>query len=1354
MNTVADKSASADSPGLRHLRELYFELGQALSQHERLAEAIPAFEQALKEEGANPGGDVVLFNLGQTQERAGKPESAFQSYLEAIAVAPQRVAEILPGVHKLLNPDLAMKEGEWLQNQWEPGIKKSDLAPGLRAELARFIGRVSLQRGEYTRAEKLFREALDASPDDPLALEGLGETLWHTGQIPDALQSLTRARDIAEHGEHKDRVAIIDAKLAQALVAAGQYQVALDLITKSLDGGDRFTNQLLLSRVQCYLGLAEWDKALEAAQVAQARTPVSTGTRILSCQALIALGRCSDAVKVIDEALQYDLQNPDLLLYKAEALLEGQIDEDQARRLLTRYTDRAGSAAVTPEKLPAALSARSADGNAQYFLAELYCALGRDDEALKAVNKALEIGLLGEGDYREAPAQLLKAELLEKRGERQQAAEFFYEAGRRYYWRNEYDKAQQQLRRSIALNETRPATYWYLAEVLRLLSYQATLAKEQQKTTIEESVTTWDQSTEYGLPDRDTFWAYVTRALICEQRANLQATSLGQQRSWWWEGAAFVERALLLSETYASSWAFLGRYHRALGNQASALQATEKGWQLDPKDRTVQEERAAILADVGKFEEAAKAIDQRREAEANTWADGVKAYILAGQREYRQALELIGPIDETKLDVWTLDLRARCYRMLGERERAEEDYKTNWSHYDSANFSDQISFGVSAYYVGEIQQAIKIFADYLKTDDDLTGYWYLGACHLTQKNLKEGEENLLRSVAISKNTRELSDFLEEELPSLEAASKEWPHHAQVIGILQRIREQISTRSAALQVSESPENNLKNVLEQPARADKSDGWRQIAVQAGLGRLYNEIGKHEAAGIAYRELARFPAGFPEAAIGLRNVATGFEAKGDGLLTSGDPDSAIRQFSSGLDFLADDMPIGLAEKASLHSRLGLAHLLATDSGMAWPEFRQALELNRKLENEHPGLVLGETCRHLLSDPRQYWALDDEWNSRAREVKDSESLKSDLAAARESLREFLVDWLEKRPPDNQEFRIPVVTPIVMEIGSGMIAEDTGKNWALWNFILDMRGRLEKEIGVVVPGVRVRGNDALSSNEYALLLDENWVVGGHTNLEMRYCPAASGVLQALAIPSEALVSVPNPLTGQPGCWSPREYWQLITNHNVELWEEPLVFVVRHLEAMLRRNLADFLGVQEVETLLENWGITESDAVLIQRILPDDAARLRFARLLRTLVREQVPITSWKEILDSAQASGLGNLASAVRAARVRLKKELPGNAPGVRRFELPVEWDAALNSWLKYRDGTIQFTPPGEMVHRFLLMLGELLQSDEANAALVVDNPEVRPYLWQLVEWRFPHLTVLSTEELVLQATSASRAM
>jgi tetratricopeptide (TPR) repeat protein len=1352
MNSIADLS---NQKGVRNLRELFFELGLALSSHDRHVEAAQALEQALKEEGSAPDPGVLLFNLAIARERANQPGSAFQNYLEAIALAPRNMAEILPHVHELLTRDLVLAAGEWLDTRWNPDIEYADVGQAVKADFARLLGRINLYRDKYSSAAGFFQQALEIAPEDARVLEGLGEALFRAQRFEDAVSVLNRAHEIAAKGEFRERLMAIDAKLARVLVAVGQFQAALDRIAEALTEGDRFKDELLLSRSQCYLSLAQPDKALEAAEAAQQLQKASIEARLWRAQALIALGRYSDAVIVVDEALQYDPQRLDSLLHKAQALLEGQIDARQGRRLLERYAERAGPVAITPQTLPSALEARKADGNAQYFIAELYRAVGYPDQALKALEQALHLGFGPAPQYREAPAQQLKGELLEKSGQKDLAADFYYEAGRRFLWRGDYNTAIEQLRRAADLKPKHSAAYWYWADALRMLSYQTSLRLEERKAAIEESAEVWDKSAELGFPDRDNSWAYTVRACISEQLASLLATDLKQQQRRWWEGVAFLERALLVYEADADTWASLGRYHRFLSNQMNALRAAARAWELNPENLTVQEERAATLANVGELKAAEEAIDKRRAATPNVWADGVKAYILSAKGQYGEALELIGgAIDAEPENIWILDLRARCFRMLGDFKRAELDYRKIWGRYDEEIFDSQIIFGMAAYHLGNLEQAIKIFSDFPGGDDEITANWYLGASYLTQNKLPDADRHLARSAALAKSAREVDDLLREDLPGLQASSEGWPHKVQVREILERTRQRLEVRKVSLASERPPEGELLEALDGLALKGELQSWSWISVYAGLGRLHTTAERYDQAAVAYRMLLKYRQMIPEVGIGTQRVAAGFEAVGDRLLRSSELTAAIQQYRNGLDILSDDGPEGMAEQASLRGRLGLALFLQSDLGNARSEFGQLLRIHRQLGSEHPGEVLGEICRRLLNDPKQYWALEHEWNTYASAVNKDEDLHSDLVAARNSLTAFVVDWLERPVNSNSESQIPVVTPVVMEIGAGLIPADTSENWSLFKtYIPEMRARFENQMGVRVPGVRVRGNNLLPSDRYALLLDEHFVVGGNTYLQMRYSPAALSALLALGVPETALRSSSDPLTGQRGYWVPQECWGLIRGHNLDLWEEPLVFVVRHLEAVLRRNLADFLGVQEVENMLEVWGESEEGSALIKKVLPDERTRLRFARVLRTLVREQVPITEWKEIVASAQASGLENLEGAVRAARIRLKEHLPGNDSRTRRFEIPAEWKSILDSWIKRSQAGSFFDPPAEQSLRFLSMVGNLLQSDEANAALVVDSHECRPFVRRLVESRFPFLMILSTEELLSRDTPATSA-
>ncbi len=286
-----------------------------------------------------------------------------------------------------------------------------------------------------------------------------------------------------------------------------------------------------------------------------------------------------------DQALQNDPSNPEVLLFKAQALTEGQIDFDQAQRLLKRYISIVGNEKVMNQVLSPVFTARSEDGDSHYFLAQLYHMLGNPEEALREVNRALELGLSGSDHFPEARAQQLKAELLEAEGEREEATKWFYEAGRNFYWQNEHRIAVDLLTRARDLNQElnrdHAPTRWYLADAWRMNSYRLKPPYIDEGTVKKGlAISIWESGIEIEMPSSDDSWVYISRALMSEQQALLPDAA--GRRELWWEAAAYLERAILLDEADALRWAYLGRYQRLLENESNALEATEKALGYDP----------------------------------------------------------------------------------------------------------------------------------------------------------------------------------------------------------------------------------------------------------------------------------------------------------------------------------------------------------------------------------------------------------------------------------------------------------------------------------------------------------------------------------------------------------------------------------------------------------------------------------------------------------------------------------------------------------------------------------------------------------------------------------------------------
>ena len=280
------------------------------------------------------------------------------------------------------------------------------------------------------------------------------------------------------------------------------------------------------------------------------------------------------------------------------------------------------------------------------------------------------------------------------------------------------------------------------------------------------------------------------------------------------------------------------------------------------------------------------------------------------------------------------------------------------------------------------------------------------------------------------------------------------------------------------------------------------------------------------------------FPELTVGIDRVAAGLQAEGDLLLKSADTAASIERYTKALEALLDNKPELVAREANLRARIGFALFLRSDFDNAASQFIGVLRLQRQVGSENPGRMLGEISRQLVNNPKQCWELQDAWNAIGRNTRDR-GLVDDLVAAAKALRESVVDWLEHRKDSQPELQLPIVTPILMEIGSGLIPDDTTENWSLRkSYIPDMRSHLESEMGVPLPGVRIRSNDNLQSDGYSLALDEQPIVSGRAPVHSRFCPAPAHVLEALGIPTVALTVATNPLTRKTGCWVPHEHWR------------------------------------------------------------------------------------------------------------------------------------------------------------------------------------------------------------------------
>jgi type III secretion protein V len=293
---------------------------------------------------------------------------------------------------------------------------------------------------------------------------------------------------------------------------------------------------------------------------------------------------------------------------------------------------------------------------------------------------------------------------------------------------------------------------------------------------------------------------------------------------------------------------------------------------------------------------------------------------------------------------------------------------------------------------------------------------------------------------------------------------------------------------------------------------------------------------------------------------------------------------------------------------------------------------------------------------------------------------------------------------------------------------------------------------------VRVRGNEGdMPLTSYVFMLDEIPLLYAELEPDRRFSPRPVSVLQAAGIPADELAEAVDPVTGERGSWAPLAHAERLSGAGIPLWPDPLAYMVRQLEALLQNHLSRYLGVQEVAALLDGWSQEARGAALVQSALPDETSRLHFVWLLRALLDEKVSIADWPAILQSVAATGLGgrDLSAALRAVRLALKEQLPGNQPGAVQLALPAGLEERLAPWLSRESGAPFLALPPEETQDALAEVRELLAPYEGspNVALVVANGELRLPVRRLIALEFPQLMVLSGEEALPVAVAARAA-
>jgi tetratricopeptide (TPR) repeat protein len=1356
------------------IRELYFQLGMALSAGGRFDEALSVLRKALEEAGEEPAGWEIHFWAGRTRERAGdRGAVALHEYLSALRLNPSRLSLILPYAHALLTGDTVAAEREALDAiaRW---MDWKDLPEEDCALVALLAGRVRLIGREYADARGLFDRGLELAPDDTRLAEGKGESLWRLGELDDAMAAFERGRQLAREGRHRERLVPIESKMAGVMVAQRRHADALMAISEILARDDRYAYELEVNRAQCHLALGRPKLALEAASMASKRRPTAVEPLVLRAQALMVTGQHRGAVVTMDEAIRYAPASAEVQRTRIQAMIEGQIDLDQALRLLARQLAASDPAAASAAASPW-LGPRDGNGPWHFFCAHQRRLNGDLEGAVQEVDRALEAGLVSAmySRYPDIPAHQLRGRLLRSLDRPQQAAESFLEAGRRLGWEDQHAAAVAELKRAALANAELQAAYWYWADAYFALSWSADPPFVHPKC-VGKALDRWRRGRALGPPAAAYSWAYLTHALCLERitalaeipelhdvagldpvrrhrlSLMLEGRDVHDEESLLWEALADAERSLLLDDTKVLAWTSLARFSRDLGLYGNAVLATDRAMGLSTEVDQLSE-RASTLVTVG-HAGALDAVDAYRDAQPDdAWGDMLRGYELAARGEFTEALLALDRAvgrDGNRLQF--LFHRARTRLLAGMTEEGLDDYQRIWEVTGSARTEDDRTFRAwAAYGLSRYEEAIRLLKALDRTPSrrSVDSWMYLTLAQTALGRDKQALASLGGALGKLATVRQTQDA-RQDIAELRArlAREEAPDER--VALLNDVERRVDKAAASIDPTFTIDRALLEFDRRPP-GDSMSVFRAMAVALGKARLLTDAGRWEDAVAIYFEFSQRSGDRPpvgEAVAGLTRAADALMRSSEGWASVGSLIEAVKDLDRAEKLLSTWEDGDGLRWFQVLARRGFAHLLNDRPDAAGTDIAAALRLALSGDGDAwdgpaPTVLLAEAATAMLGGASSYLSLEDRWEelaARLGESGEADALRDAAAATRAELG-LRLDAILGLTPDPSALDMPIVTPIVVEVGDGLVPiVDSRQDGGVFldELIPAMRERILRSTGINVPGLRMRGNPTLPPGGYTVQVDEvsvltrSVVLGG----SFAMLPVGDGAPQ----PGEELTDI-HPLSGEQGLWVLGEVTDDLHDGAEALTTAQ--YLIHQIELVIRAHLVRFLGPQEVAMLVDTWS-EQDDGGLVASVLPDVDARLRLTWVLQALADDGVPITDWRALLMAVRKAGgiTAHLRTLHRAARARLHDQLPGPRTGKRPVPVPAELQSTLLGHPPSRPATASWSEPR---HEFLRWLRRTLSASGPAITLVASTQEARELVSVLARTEDRLITTLSEDEL-----------
>ena len=329
--------------------------------------------------------------------------------------------------------------------------------------------------------------------------------------------------------------------------------------------------------------------------------------------------------------------------------------------------------------------------------------------------------------------------------------------------------------------------------------------------------------------------------------------------------------------------------------------------------------------------------------------------------------------------------------------------------------------------------------------------------------------------------------------------------------------------------------------------------------------------------------------------------------------------------------------------------------------------------------------------------------------------------------------------------YALLTVDPICIEVGYSLLPlVDQNSGGRFMDRIVMLRKQFADELGIVIPPVRMRDSSQINPNQYEVKLKGETVAIGEVLVD-HYLALAPGALA----PGDEIdgIDTVEPAFGMPAKWISDDKRVKAEKAGYTLIDATSV-IVTHLSELIRAHAYELLTRQEVKKMLEN--LKKTNPTIVEETVPSVISQNELQKVLRNLLRENVPISDMETILET-----LADYAPTVKDSdilteyvRQSLKRTIThrfSEAGQLKVLSLDSEIENKIINSVKKMEGGAYLALDPAIIQKIVASTTKKVEEmrQMVQVPIILTSPIVRVYYKKMLDQFCPNVVVLSFNDV-----------